>query len=118
MKMQMVGCSHHTAAVEVRERLAFSPEQCRDALKAWQQSYPDSEAVLLSTCNRVEMYVAAEDPDNCPSREEVGRFMARFHGVNPDDVMAQLFERSGEEAIRHLFTVSCSLDSMVVGESQ
>ena len=118
MKLQMVGCSHHTTTVEVREQLAFSPDQCRDALKAWHQRHPESEAVLLSTCNRVEMYVASEEEDGCPSREEVASFMADFHGVRAENVLDQLFDRSGEEAVKHLFTVSCSLDSMVVGESQ
>lgn len=118
MKLQMVGCSHHTTTVQVREQLAFSPEQCRDALKAWRQRHPDSEAVLLSTCNRVEMYVASEEADDCPTREEVAAFMADFHGMQPAQVLDQLLDRSGEEAVKHLFTVSCSLDSMVVGESQ
>ena len=62
MKLQMVGCSHHNASLAVRERLAFSPDQVAVALDQWRASYPMTEAVLLSTCNRVELYTAADDP--------------------------------------------------------
>ena len=63
MKLQMTGCSHHNASLDVRERLAFSPEQVQDALGQLRERFPDSETVLLSTCNRVELYVASEDPE-------------------------------------------------------
>lgn len=118
MKLLMVGCSHHNASVEVRERLAFGPEQARQALAQLRETYPDSEAVLLSTCNRVELYVAAEQAALCPSREQLINFIAGFHGLAEQEIAPDLRERSGEELIRHLFTVSASLDSMVVGEAQ
>ena len=59
MKLQMVGCSHHSSSVEVRERLAFSPDQTREALEKLILRFPETEAVLLSTCNRTELYVAS-----------------------------------------------------------
>jgi glutamyl-tRNA reductase len=118
MKLQVVGCSHHTSSVQVRERLAFSPEQSQDALARLRTRYPDTEAVVLSTCNRVEVYLAAQKPERCPSHQEVAEFLADFHGLDPLEVFDQLFERSGEDAVRHLFTVAASLDSMVVGEAQ
>ena len=116
MKFQMVGCSHHTASVEVRERLAFSAEQTAQALERWQQQFPHAEAVLLSTCNRTELYTAAvESP---PSHHEVAEFLASFHNIPLSEIFDDLFEQSGEGAVRHLFTVAASLDSMVVGEGQ
>lgn len=118
MKLQMTGCSHHNSTVAVRERLAFSPEQQRQALAVLRSKFPDAEAVLLSTCNRVELYVAAEDANVCPSHHDVVSFLAEFHGINTAEVFDNLFEHTGEDAIRHLFTVAASLDSMVVGEAQ
>jgi len=118
MKLQMVGCSHHNSSVEIRERLAFSPDEARNALGQLRERFPDSEAVLLSTCNRVELYVAAENPKGCPSHQDVVEFLAHFHGIEPAEIFDDLFERTGEDAVRHLFTVAASLDSMVVGEAQ
>ncbi|MFM7845535.1 MAG: glutamyl-tRNA reductase [Planctomycetota bacterium] len=118
MKLLMVGCSHHNTSVEARERLAFSPDQTRQALAQLRETFPDSEAVLLSTCNRVELYVAAEVAAQCPSREQLVRFIATFHGLVDQEIEDGLRERTGEDLIRHLFTVSASLDSMVVGEAQ
>ena len=118
MKLQMVGCSHHTAPVEVREKLAFNRDQATQALADLRRRYPDAEAVLLSTCNRVELYVASEAPGSCPTHHDVVAFLADFHGLDPAQLFHDLFERTGEDFVRHLFTVAASLDSMVVGEAQ
>lgn len=118
MRLQMVGCSHHHASVELRERLAFTPEAAREALHQLRDRFPDAEAVLLSTCNRVELYVASEHSEACPSHSDVVHFLADFHKLNADDIFDDLFERTGEDFVRHLFTVAASLDSMVVGEAQ
>jgi glutamyl-tRNA reductase len=118
MKLQMVGCSHHNASVELRERLAFSPAEAAAALGQWRSRFPESEAVLLSTCNRVEIYAAADDPAAVPSDQQVKEFLADFHGLQLHQVFDDLFEQSGEGAVRHLFTVAASLDSMVLGEPQ
>jgi len=118
MKVQMVGCSHHHSGVEARERLAFGPDQVGPALDGFRARFPAAEAVLLSTCNRVEIYTAVEDDASGPSREALAEFMAEFHGVPIVEVFDELFERTGEDAVRHLFTVAASLDSMVVGEPQ
>src|SRR5581483_5942859 len=75
-------------------------------------------AVLLSTCNRIEVYTAAEDTDGVPSHQDVAEFLATFHGLSVYEIFDDLFERTGEDAVRHLFTVAASLDSMVVGEPQ
>ena len=117
MKLQMVGCSHHNASVEVRERLAFSADQTAAALGLWRSRFPQTEAVLLSTCNRVEVYAAASD-DIALSDQQVKQFLADFHGLELHQVFDDLFEQSGEGAVRHLFTVAASIDSMVLGEPQ
>ena len=118
MRLQMVGCSHHESSLDVRERFAFSADQTKEALSNWRQQFPNCEAVLISTCNRVEMYTAGTDRLKTPTRETVAKFLARFHEIPQDAVFDQLLERSGEDAVRHLFTVAASLDSMVVGEPQ
>jgi glutamyl-tRNA reductase len=118
MKVQMIGCSHHHSSVAVRERLAFAPTQVGKALDNLRERFPQAEAVLLSTCNRVEIYTAAEDPEASPSHEQVAQFMADFHGLPIYEIFDDLFERTGEDAVRHLFMVAASLDSMVVGEPQ
>jgi glutamyl-tRNA reductase len=118
MKLQMIGCSHHTASLEVRERLSFDKIQAAHALQRLRERYPGTEAVLLSTCNRVELYVASEQPNECPSHHDMVSFLAEFHGLDPIEVFNDLFERTGEDFVRHLFTVAASLDSMVVGEAQ
>src|SRR6476659_57471 len=118
MKLQMIGCSHHTAPVEVREQLAFSRDQAVEALTRFRSRYPQAEAVLLSTCNRVELYFASEAADACPTHHDAVAFLAEFHGVEVEQLFNKLFEHTGEDFVRHLFTVAASLDSMVVGEAQ
>lgn len=118
MKLQMVGCSHHSSGVAIREKLAFSKEQAREALAKLRERYPESEAVLLSTCNRVELYLASLQPDHCPTHHDLVQFLADFHGVDAEGVFNELFEHTGEDFVRHLFTVAASLDSMVIGEAQ
>jgi glutamyl-tRNA reductase len=118
MKLQMVGCSHHHSSLALRERLAFSPLQVGQALEDLRRRFPQVEAVLLSTCNRVEVYTASDDPSAAPSHEQVAQFMADFHQLPMYEIFDELFERTGEDAVRHLFMVAASLDSMVVGEPQ
>jgi glutamyl-tRNA reductase len=123
MKLQMVGCSHHNSPIALRERLAFDPAQAAEALDRWHERFPTTEAVLLSTCNRVEVYTAsdvdaADTSAAVPSHQQVVEFLAEFHGLDLPAIFDDLFEQSGEAAVRHLFTVSASLDSLVLGEPQ
>ncbi len=117
MLVQVVGCSHHGTLIAVRERLAFTPEQTREALDHWRRVFPGVEAVLLSTCNRVEIYAATERQTE-PALDQIAQFLARFHGLDPAEVVEHLYQYSDEAAVRHLFTVAASLDSMVLGEPQ
>jgi len=117
MKLQVVGVSHHNAPISVRERLAFTNGQARAAIGQWREELSDCEMVLLSTCNRTELYAAAETEVNL-TPERITEFLIGFHDLTRDDIGKHLFTYDGEEAIRHLFTVASSLDSMVVGEAQ
>ena len=117
MKLQVVGVSHHKAPISVRERLAFTNGQAREALSRWHEEFSDCEIVLLSTCNRTELYAAAESDSELAS-ERVVQFLIGFHDLPREEVGEHLFALNGEDAVRHLFTVASSLDSMVVGEAQ
>ena len=92
MKLQVIGCSHHNASVETRERLAFSPQQAQHAMQSLRTMFPECETVVLSTCNRVELYFAAELDDRCPTHHQVVEFLAHFHGVSAESVFDDLFE--------------------------
>jgi glutamyl-tRNA reductase len=118
VKLNLVGCSHHSASVDVRERLAFNGQQVEDALAKLRDRFPRSEAVLLSTCNRVELYTGCTDVDMCPTSDQVVQFMADYHGLSHDEVAEHFTSHAHEDAIRHLFSVAASMDSMVVGEPQ
>jgi glutamyl-tRNA reductase len=126
MTFQVVGCSHRSAPLAVREQLAFSPPQTRRAIAEFRQVFAGLEVVLLSTCNRVEFYVAGEasaeeaeaGEDALPSAGQIADFLGQFHQVPPAKILEHLYSHAGEEAVRHLFTVASSLDSMVIGEPQ
>jgi glutamyl-tRNA reductase len=112
MQLAIVGVSHKTAPVEVRERLAFNNDALRLALTELVGRQNVREAIILSTCNRVE--VMAESPDDRLIRE----FLCEFHQIPADQVSKHLYSFKNAEAIRHVFRVAASLDSMMVGEPQ
>jgi len=112
----LIGISHRTAPLEVRERFSFGPEELKGALRELVQSPRVKEGVILSTCNRVEVYSALENPQG--GREEVEAFLSRSRGVPREAFAPFLYAKFGEEAVGHLFRVASSLDSMVVGEPQ
>ncbi len=118
MKLRMLGCSHHATPLEVREQVAFSPSQVVEALGELKGLYPDGELVLLSTCNRVELYVGGMDVEGVPELVELERFLSDFHGVGVRTIQTYFQGREDESAIEHLFSVASSIDSLVVGESQ
>jgi glutamyl-tRNA reductase len=115
MKIVVLGLNHKTAPVEIREKLAFDTAETHKALGALKAQFPQSEYVLLSTCNRVELYCAGKhcqgaDPDR------LARFLSEFHRVDLDRFRPFLYVHENEDAARHLLTVASSLDSLVVGE--
>ena len=118
MNMLVVGCSHHVADAAIRERVAFAPDQVSVFLDTYYQKYPNTEAVLLSTCNRTEVYVMSDQTDSVPSRRDLVELLSSRPGIATEDLDNALYDHRGSEAVSHLFSVSSSLDSMVVGESQ
>lgn len=119
MNVQVVYCNHHTADLAVRERLAFSSEE--QTLRAYEElrsRFPQSEHVVVSTCNRIELYTAQEDLESKPTHVELARFFSEFHRLPLDEFLDDLLEQTGPQAVRHLFEVASSVDSMVLGENQ
>ncbi len=116
MKLLVTGVSHKTAPVEVRECLAFRDEALPAALADLKAREGVAEALILSTCNRVEVIVTTED--SADPRAIVDAFLADHKAVSPDTIGPHLYRYEGRDAIHHLFRVASSLDSMVVGEPQ
>jgi glutamyl-tRNA reductase len=122
MILLAVGCSYRNTPVEVRERLAFSQDRQARALDTLTRRL-GCEAVILSTCNRVELYLgqALDRPPEgaCTlTAQEIGAFFAEFHGLQPGEVGQHLYTHRHLDAVRHLFRVAASLDSLIVGEGQ
>jgi glutamyl-tRNA reductase len=115
MHLTLVGLSHKTAPIEIREKLTF-PTNCQgEALAALMASPQISEAVILSTCNRTEIYaVCATEAGS----DAVIDFMCEFHGLDRHDLVRYLYVVDGQAVVKHLFRVVSSLDSMVLGEAQ
>jgi glutamyl-tRNA reductase len=116
MKLLITGVSHKTAPVEVRERLAFREESLPAALADLKAREGVAEAVILSTCNRVEITVTTDD--SADPQAIVDSFLADQKAIETETVGPCLYRHEGSEAIHHLFRVASSLDSMVVGEPQ
>jgi glutamyl-tRNA reductase len=116
MKLLVTGVSHKTAPVEVRECLAFREETLPAALADLKAREGVAEALILSTCNRVEVTVTTED--SADPRAIVDSFLADHKAVSPHAIGPHLYRHEGRDAIHHLFRVAASLDSMVVGEPQ
>ncbi|HTS29745.1 MAG TPA: glutamyl-tRNA reductase [Bryobacteraceae bacterium] len=116
MKLLITGVSHKTAPVEVRECLAFREDTLPSALADLKSREGVTEAVILSTCNRVEITVTTED--QADPQSIVSSFLADRKAVGADSIEPYLYRHEGEAAIHHLFRVAASLDSMVVGEPQ
>ena len=113
MEFLVVGLNHRTASLEIRERLAVPKAQLPEALHAL--SARVSQGVILSTCNRSEVYTAGTE-DGLKGRVE--EFLVDHFGVALEDVDRYLYSYQHEECVRHLFRVSSSLDSMIMGEGQ
>ena len=118
MKLRMIGCSHHDTPLEIREQVAFSSEQITQALWSLREQFPDTEAVLLNTCNRVELYWGSSHEDKLATQEAIERFLSEFHRVGLRTIQEHFKVRHDGQAVEHLFMVVSSIDSLVVGESQ
>lgn len=117
MNILVVGLSHKTAPVEVRELLAIPASRMGEALSRLCHYPGIQEGILLSTCNRVEVYAAVEDSERGYSK--ILEFLADTHlSLSSEQLMPHLYWYGDDRAIAHLFRVAASLDSMIVGESQ
>jgi len=116
MNIQILGLNHKTAPIEIRERVSFTPERLSDALISLKKYAPIEENLILSTCNRVEVYAVTKDLQS--GFNSICCFLSEFHGVEEGKFRRHLYLFSDINAVRHLFRVVSSLDSMIVGETQ
>ncbi|MBB2494507.1 glutamyl-tRNA reductase [Aquipseudomonas ullengensis] len=114
MAFLALGINHKTASVDVRERVAFTPEQLVEALQLLCRSTPSREAAILSTCNRSELYLEQDEL----AADDVLRWLADYHRLNIDDLRACAYVHQDDSAVRHMMRVASGLDSMVLGEPQ
>ena len=110
MKLTVIWLNHQTAPLAIREQLAFSAAALADAVRDLSVNAA-AEAVILSTCNRTELYCVGD-------AEMIINWLADYQGVNTDDIRPYLYTLGCSETIRHAFRVACGLDSMVLGEAQ
>ena len=112
-----VGCNFKNTPIEVRERLAFTGPKLDLALDELSARY-GCETVILNTCNRVEISLARSDVPVAPDVRLIGEFLHQFHQLGGLDLHPYLVQHTGADAVKHLFRVASSLDSMIVGEGQ
>ena len=112
----LVGTSHRSAPIAFRERLAFGADEIPRAIESLRATGQIDEAVIFSTCNRVEILARVDDPDNAV--ETIKRFLGETRKVSRDQIDQHTYCLSGADAVRHLFRVAAGLDSMILGEPQ
>ncbi len=117
MKIIVTGLNHKKAPIQIREKLAFDSAQVLEALTQLKNRFIGSEFVLLSTCNRVELYCATKRGGGATA-QDLAQFLSEFHNVDVEDFQDYLYVYNDADAARHLLTVASSLDSMVLGEAQ
>ena len=118
MGIILVGANHRSAPVGLREKLAFSDEACSNTLKKWLAAGVVKEGLILSTCNRVELLAVTDEECTGKRIAELVALLSESSSIAKDKLEKHLYSYSDEDAIRHLFRVASSLDSMVVGEPQ
>ena len=120
MEIVLIGLNHRTAPVELRERVSFTEEAARLASEQLRARGMLSETLVLSTCNRSELY--GVPPESAASAKEsasaIELFLATFHKIEPAELNGSLYRRHDREAVRHLFRVAAGLDSMMLGEAE
>ncbi len=114
MSLLAIGINHNTASVELREKVAFGPDKLSAALGQLSADSHVNGSVILSTCNRTEIYCDVKST----SKNKIIEWLTQFHEVSPEDLKPSLYIHEDQAAIRHLMRVSCGLDSLVLGEPQ
>lgn len=118
MSIVLVGVNHKTAPVEMRELLAFTEEACTEGLRQLVDGEIVREGLIVSTCNRVEVLTATTSGSVNEGKERITNFLSSSRNVPPEFFDEHIYNRQDDDAVRHLFRVASSLDSMVVGEPQ
>jgi len=116
MELIVIGLNHKTAPIDIREKLAFPEERIETALQQVKSLPSLKENMILSTCNRVEIYAATRETEKTVI--ELKHFLSHYHGLPLKEFDKNLYALVGEGAVKHIFRVASSLDSMVVGEPQ
>ncbi len=117
MSLVVIGISHHTCPVDMREKLAFTQEAIKCAFDVIRNAMNGAGAVIISTCNRVEMYLSYQESPG-KLQELLREALSEATGVQEEDYTKHLYEYADREAVTHLYRVVCGLDSLVVGEGQ
>jgi glutamyl-tRNA reductase len=117
IRVALIGCNHRTAPVELRERVAFTTEQALHAAAELRRRGILEEAVVLSTCNRSELYGVPAAADS-PITEQMEDFLTTFHRISRAELDGRLYRWEGIDAVRHLYRVAAGLDSMLLGEAE
>ncbi|MGS0682670.1 glutamyl-tRNA reductase [Shewanella sp. 125m-7] len=112
MSLVAIGINHKTATVDLREKVAFAPDRIHDAMKSLASHTRSGEAVIISTCNRTELYC------NNSEAADVVAWLEDYHQLSHEDVAPCLYQYKGQEAVKHLMRVSAGLDSLILGEPQ
>lgn len=115
MPLITVGVNHKTAPVSIRERVAFAPEKMIDALSSLISEKKASEAVIVSTCNRTELYCAIEDVSQV---DDVIAWLGEYHGIALSDLQQYCYTHMEDDSVRHIMRVASGLDSLILGEPQ
>ena len=117
MNLLLVGGSFKTMPIELREKLAFDGPKLAAALNELPARF-GCESAIVSTCNRVEVYVARAGSEVAPTDDLLAEFIAQFHQIPYEQIRKNLYAFADQDAVRHLFRVASSLDSLIVGEGQ
>jgi glutamyl-tRNA reductase len=114
MSLLVIGINHNTASLELREKVAFGPDKLKKALIELRQKEQVRSSVIISTCNRTEIYCAAKSG----SKNHIIDWLSAFHQVDANHLRPSIYIHEEQAAIRHLMRVSCGLDSLILGEPQ
>lgn len=117
IQVALIGCNHRTAPVELRERISFTQQQALDAADELREQGILEEAVVLSTCNRSELYGVPGEGGEALT-ETMEKFFTSFHGLSRADLDGKFYRWTGRDAVRHLYRVAAGLDSMMLGEAE
>ncbi len=114
MSLLVLGINHNTASVELREKIAFSPDKMTQALSDIANNSSINGGVILSTCNRTEIYCDVKNA----GKGQIIDWLTGFHGIQSTELMSSLYIHEEQSAIKHLMRVACGLDSLILGEPQ